>query len=174
MSAPQPDLSRCSLLQDMTPSEIEEVLELCEPRTYPAGTTILKEGKSVQYLWIVLRGTCRVVKSMKTGGEQELARLEAGAVFGEMSFFNPAPHSASVITVTEVEVMRLPRDRFDRLELTGSRAAYKITRNTARTLAERLRRMDQWTGELVEKPEAAGHREEWREFRSKLYSDWGF
>ena len=174
MPLTEADLARCPIFQDMTAGERLAVLDLVEYETYPADSAILREGKQVQILWVILRGRCRVLKTMKAGTLQELAVLETGAIFGEMSFFNPAPHSASVIALTEVELLRLTRDRYDRLELISSRASQKIALNTVKVLADRLRKMDDWMCEIVDRPESAGHREEWREFQKKLYSDWVF
>jgi CRP-like cAMP-binding protein len=95
-------------------------------------------------------------------------------VFGEMSFFDEAVHSASVRTLSEVEVMRLSRSRFDELTAVCPSAARKIAACTASILADRLRQMDDWVCRLVERPDGAGHREEWQEFRKKLYSEWDF
>jgi CRP-like cAMP-binding protein len=136
---------------------------------------ILREGRETQILWIVAHGQCEVVKSLDHDGQQRLATLDAGAVFGEMSFFRPAPHSASIRALSPVQVFQLPRESFDELVETGSSAAYRIAVNLNRVLAERLARMDEWICELVETSESgANHREEWQEFRSRLYSDWQF
>ena len=174
MGLTEAEATRISLFQEMTPRERQDVLSLLEQEQYSKGDVILREGKSVQMLWIITRGRCEVVKLMKNGAEQELAELESGAVFGEMSFFNPAPHSASVRAATDVEVMRLSREQFNRLEQEGSSAAHRVALNTAKVLAERLRKMDDWICELVERPDGVKHREEWREFRQRLYTDWQF
>lgn len=168
------ELAPCPIFQDMSAQERQEVVRLMESATYPEGDVILREGKSVQRLWLIVRGQCEVVKATTSGTEQQLAVLEPLNVFGEVSFFCPGPHSASVRTLSEVEVMVLRREGFDELLAASPPAAYKLAFNTMQILAERFRRMDEWTCGLVEKLEASKHREEWREFRSKLYSDWPF
>ncbi len=174
MNSPETHSSRCPLFQDMSLTERQHVLELLEHQSFPSGETILREGRSIQILWIVVHGRCRVVKGMDDG-EQELAILEPGSVFGEVSFFHPAPHSASVQTLTDVEVMRLSRENYDQLVERDPSAARRIATNVVAVLAERLRRMDDWMADLVQRPDTADkHREEWREFRSKLYTDWEF
>ncbi|MBT4867873.1 MAG: cyclic nucleotide-binding domain-containing protein [Planctomycetaceae bacterium] len=174
---PQPDrlpLEHCVVFQEMTPEEKQPVLALMEHETYPAGETILREGLSIQILWIIVRGQCEVVKTTSKGSEQQLAVLGPCAVFGEMSFFHEAAHSASVRTLTEVEVMRLSRGAYDELTTISPSAAHKVASSTANILADRLRQMDDWVCHLVERPEGAGHRKEWHDFRAKLYSDWEF
>ena len=165
--------NHCPIFNGMTLDERGQVLERLEHLCFSEGETILREGKSTQYLWIIVRGRCQVVKATNTG-DRELAVLESCAIFGEMSFFNPAPHSASVRAVTNVEIMRLSRESYDELEKTGSTAAARIAVNTVKVLAERLQQMDEFTGRLVDQLDISGHKKEWWDFRSKLYSEWEF
>jgi len=164
----------CPIFYNLSVDEHQQVLSLLKHEQYPEGDVILREGRSTQILWIIVRGRCEVVKSMKDGAERQLAVLEQGAVFGEMSFFEPAPHSASIRALSDVEVMRLSREDYDQLQQSASLAAYKIAANIVKVLATRLRRMDEWAYELIENTDVAEHREEWHEFRAKLYADWEF
>ena len=91
-----------------------------------------------------------------------------------MSFFEEAPHSATVRACTTVKVMQLSREKFEELHKVSPTAAYKITLSVASVMAQRMRRMDDWICDFVERPEGAGHREEWHDFRAKLYADWQF
>jgi len=166
---------QCPLFWDMTEAEVNEVRRRLKPEVHPKDDVILREGKTFQVLWIIARGECEVFKMVKSNVEQRLTVLDPGSVFGEMSFFQPAPHSASVRAVTEVEVMRLDRAEFEELESVSPAAVKKMLANTVRVLADRLRRMDDWTCELFERPDGPEtHRKEWRDFRSKLYTDWHF
>jgi CRP-like cAMP-binding protein len=135
---------------------------------------IQTEGESFQYLWIVLKGKCRIDKKLKSGEERELSVLDSAGVFGEMSFFHPAPHSASVRAVTEVELARLSRDKYDILMRIGSTAAHKLAFNTIAVLIERVRRMDDWIAERLDQNSTSHHFEEWKDFQSKLYTGWTF
>ncbi|MFQ5731947.1 MAG: cyclic nucleotide-binding domain-containing protein [Planctomycetaceae bacterium] len=165
---------QCPIFEDMTLEEREHLLALFDHERYSAGETILREGRSIQILWIIVSGRCEVVKNTN-GQERILAVLEQGAVFGEMSFFHPAPHSASVRAMTDVNVMRLSRERYDELLAREPAAAYRVAANTASVQAERLRKMDDWMCDLLDGPDCnARQREEWHEFRAKLYSEWDF
>ena len=165
--------NHCPIFNGMTLDERGQVFERLEHVSFSEGETILREGNSTQNLWIIVRGRCQVVKAIKTG-DRELAVLESCAIFGEMSFFNPAPHSASVRAMTHVESMRLSRESYDELRQSGSTAATKIAVNTVIVLAERLQQMDEFTGRLVDQLDVSGHKKEWWDFRSKLYSEWEF
>src|SRR5262249_19770930 len=132
-------LAKCPLFRGMSGPERSEIIGLLEAQSYAPGSEILAEGESIQFVWIILKGGCHVLKELKSGEEKELSILEPCGVFGEMSFFHPAPHSASVRALSEVEVVRLARDKFDQLLERGSLAAYKLAFNTMGVLVERLR-----------------------------------
>jgi CRP/FNR family cyclic AMP-dependent transcriptional regulator len=162
------------MFEGFTVEEYESALALLEQRSYAKGDVILHEGKSEQSLWILVKGTCEVVKKNKSKTERSLATLESGSAFGEMSFFQKAPHSATVRASTAVKVLRMTRENYEQLHTRCPTAAYKITQSVVSLMAQRLRRMDEWICEFVERPEGANHREEWHDFRAKLYADWPF
>ena len=162
------------IFQSFTPEEHEKVLTLLEQQSYSKGDVIIDEGKSKQDLWIVLKGTCQVVKKNKSKTLKQLAILEAGAVFGEMSFFQKAPHSATVRALTDVKVLRMTRENFEQLQACCISAAHKIAVSLLAVMAQRIRRMDDWICDFVERQEQPAHREEWHDFRAKLYADWQF
>lgn len=169
--------SQLTALQIFHGLEEEEAAMICEALetiSYKTGDTILNEGDSIQALWIILEGKCNVTRECRPGSERTLAALTAGDVFGEMSFVRTAPHSASIKAVSDVRVCAYRREDF--LALVGKRpqAAWQISSNIAAVLAERLRRMDTWVCDLFESPEGQEHRDEWKNFRSAVYTNWNF
>ncbi|QDT39210.1 Crp/Fnr family transcriptional regulator [Stratiformator vulcanicus] len=174
MQVTEDDLACCGIFRELTPAHRREFLELVEVREYEAGRTILEEGGETRNIWFIIAGVCRVEMETDNGETHELARLERGSLFGEMSFFNPAPHSASVIADTDVRVLRMSSEQFAQLEISGLRPAYHIARETAVILSERLRKMDEWVSKLVARDSEEPQRQEWAEFRAKLYTNWEF
>jgi CRP-like cAMP-binding protein len=167
-------LAKCSLFRGMSAAERQELVPLLDAKLYSPGSMILAEGESLQHIFVIVKGRCHVVKKTRSGEEKELGVLETCGVFGEMSFFNPAPHSASVRALTDVEVLRLPREKYDQVLRGGSLAAYKLAFNTMGVLIERLRRMDDWIADHMERNNTPAHKEEWMDFQSKLYTGWTF
>lgn len=139
----------CPVFRNMNLDERELVLQLADFRTYEHGTTIIRqESSKPQGLWMLRTGSCEVVANLEAGGEQQIAFLTPGAVFGEMSFFDPALHSASVRVVEDAEVMHLSLEAFERLELNNLAASYKLLRNLGKIMAQKLRKMDLYTVDL--------------------------
>ncbi|MCA9079952.1 MAG: cyclic nucleotide-binding domain-containing protein [Planctomycetaceae bacterium] len=164
-----PQLRSCPILQGLQDSELQTLLDVVQFEDFDAGDEILTEGLRYQSLWVLLQGECSVVKR---GPQQNscLADLGLGSVFGEMSFYSSSPHSASVIAKTSVHTMRLNKADYDKLRQKSPETAYTIALNVIQILSERVRRMDQWTCELVEKDCTQARHKEWHDFRAKLYT----
>ncbi|QDT32541.1 cyclic nucleotide-binding domain-containing protein [Thalassoglobus polymorphus] len=158
------------ILDNLTLGEIERMGDHVRFDDFIKGADILSEGNTYQGLWLILDGTCKVIKRC---GDQEnvLATLEPGTVFGEMSFFECVPHSASVRAETNVKTLCLTREEFEALRTSCGTVNEKIAINLVKLISERLRRMDGWTCELIETDGSTQQHQEWHDFRARLYSD---
>ncbi|NNJ25029.1 Crp/Fnr family transcriptional regulator [Alienimonas chondri] len=167
------DLEVCPAFAKLTNSQRREFLDLASRHRFSAGETILHEGRETRCLWFILSGSCEVVKARPDGGDRVLATLDAGALFGEMSFFSPAPHSADVRATGECVVLRMSAENWEVLEQIGLRPAFHIARQTAAVMSDRLRCMDEWItrvlAETSDPTDRAKRTDEWNEFRSKLF-----
>lgn len=172
------------LLQDiplfrmLNPTERRQIAEITQIKVYKPGDVIIEQGKECRNLWVLIEGKCEVVRHIpaKENGEESvvLATLEPYSQFGEMSFFHPAPHSADVRAQTHVKLLRISHVAYRDLIDEGVWAAYKISQTAAESLAQRLRRMDDWLAELLShKPDGDDHDREWNVFREKLFNGWG-
>ena len=171
---PDAAIAHSPLFTNLSPDECRIVSEMMTASCYESGEAIITEGKETSSLYLLSHGTCRVRKHMGNGADQDLDTLEVGAVFGEISFFCPGPHSATVVAETRATILSLSREQFHELQRERPTAALKITLHATATLARRLRRMDEWTCALVEKGTAPEKHTEWHEFRAQLYSNWNF
>jgi len=102
--------------------------------SFPAKHTIFKEGQEGRSLYIVVSGRVRVHLS-----DQDLAQLEKGACFGEMSLFDAEPRSASVTTLETCECLVLTQQQlYDAIDETPG-----IALNIIRLLSRRIRELNQ-------------------------------
>jgi CRP-like cAMP-binding protein len=167
------DLDACPAFAPLTNSQRREFLDLASRHHFEKGEIILHEGRETQSLWFILSGSCQVVKALPEGGSRVLATLEAGALFGEMSFFSPAPHSADVVATCDCVLLRLSAENWEVLEQIGLRPAFHIARHTASVMSDRLRRMDEWVTQELDRAADPADRarmtDEWNDFRSKLF-----
>lgn len=139
----------CPVFGTMSPEERQHVQQIAEYRRYNKGQTVIRERDDVpQGLWMLRHGTCHVIRDLSGGAEQQMAMLEPGAIFGEMSFFDPAPHSATIRAVDACELMFLPAEKIETLRMIDLSAAYKLVVNAGQIMASKLRRMDHYTLDL--------------------------
>ena len=99
--------------QQLNDDECRQLLDIAQQRAFAPGEQVIEQGKRSQQLWILLEGKCEVVKQSEHDGSLVLAQLEPRSVFGEMSFFSPAPHSASVVAKTQVRLLSIGRMDYD-------------------------------------------------------------
>lgn len=109
-----------------------------------------------QGLWVLSRGKFQVVKELNGGAAQQMAMFEPGAIFGEMSFFDPSPHSATIRAIDECQLMFLPAEKIEALRVLDLSAAYKLISNAGQIMAGTLRRMDRYTLDLFPSARSQG------------------
>lgn len=71
---------------------------------FSAGTRLIHEGETSRRMFIIRGGKARVYKTYM-GQRITLAILGEGEIFGELSFFDAEPRSASVEALTDLEVV---------------------------------------------------------------------
>jgi predicted RND superfamily exporter protein len=128
------------LFKGLTRWEARKVVLLGAIRESSAGSPVVRQGdeEDTRRMYLVLSGQLRVCP---TGGDgnQVLANLGPGAVFGEMSIVDGLERSADVIADTDSEVLVLSADDLLGLERRFPRTALKLHRNLTTILTERLR-----------------------------------
>lgn len=140
------DAATCPIFRTMSPEDRDAILRLSDFQVHAHGHTIIRQRDSAPSgLWMLRSGTCEVIANVLHGGEQQIAFLSPGAVFGELSFFDPGLHSATVRVVKDAETMHFSVEAFERLEIGQPLTAYKLLRNLGRIMAQKLRRMDRFT-----------------------------
>ncbi|MBI3837194.1 MAG: cyclic nucleotide-binding domain-containing protein [Planctomycetia bacterium] len=168
-------LQQIPAFRNFNETECRQLVDIAQEKAFAPGEKVVEQGKSSQNLWILLEGQCEVVKESQRDGAVVLATLEAFNLFGEMSFFSPAPHSANVLAKTPVKLLCISRTDYDDMIHEGVGAAYKLAYNVVENVANRLRRMDEWVAALTAGGEHFNPAEklpEWRRFRDKLFDGW--
>jgi small-conductance mechanosensitive channel/CRP-like cAMP-binding protein len=116
-------LANVDLFATLTP-EIRNQIALSAPMAvYGSGETIVRQGEEGQSMFIVLSGTVSVVLQPS---REEVARIDRGGYFGEMSLLTGEPRSATVIAIGDVVVVEIGADLFRRLATAHPEAIEKI------------------------------------------------
>jgi CRP-like cAMP-binding protein len=89
----------------------EAALARCLARNLPAGTTVIRHGEAGHPLILVVRGQLEVRHdrpSLGLGSSVALETIDAGEFIGEAALLARSPASASVVAVTESDVLAVP------------------------------------------------------------------
>ncbi|KAA1396045.1 Crp/Fnr family transcriptional regulator [Aeromicrobium sp. Root344] len=109
------------------------------------GEILFNEGDDGNQLYVVTEGKIKLGRTSPDGRENLLAILGPGQMFGELSFFDPGPRSATATAVTDVELKSLGHEALSPVLNSHPDVAHALLNQ----LAGRLRRTNEVVGDLV-------------------------
>ncbi len=150
-----PELKSNRFFRGLTEVEIGEILRACTIHTFKADDCVVRENEVSRDLFVILEGRISIGKTLYAGDERELGVLGPGEFFGEMSFLDDSPRSASAHCTEKTSLLRIDKSSFDKLAARKPRTAYKIMMKIARTLGERLRASNNVVESIFSNPNKA-------------------
>ncbi len=110
----EPDLELITRLPLFAPFPIEEAKALSKAaveHTFGRGEEVITEGREASTFYVVVSGRL----SVRVGyPAKEIATLERGAAFGEMSLLTGEPRSATVVAMEDCVLLEMGREVFAR------------------------------------------------------------
>lgn len=139
MSATTAALRALPIFSGLTDHELHLLGEICETRHYDAGEYIFREGEPGNRLFVIMGGEVRISRQIPGAGEEALAVLKPGALFGEMAVFDRSERSTDAISHSGTDVVTISRAEFEMLLDFHRDIAYKVLWAVVRVLSARLR-----------------------------------
>jgi len=133
-------LQEMPLFRNVDPKQLRVVAMMSESLKYRAGERLFEQGDEGDAAFIILNGEVEVLVH-SDAGEQSVATLGKGEIFGELAVICDQTRSSAIAARTDLEVLRLSRG--DVLKL--MREFPDILLQMVRILGGRLERT---TGEL--------------------------
>ncbi len=141
-----PDLlRRVPLFEQLSDTQAVSLMGALEKKRFKRSARLVEAGKQSNMLFVILSGTAHVVVANDSGKEVVLATLGVGDCIGEMSLLDNQPHSATVITATQVDALVLTREGFNSCILHNTHMAVAVMRG----LVRRLRKVNQKVASLA-------------------------
>jgi uncharacterized protein YhbP (UPF0306 family) len=107
-----------------------------QPTNVPAGETIVRQGAPADKMFIIVNGQVVIQREEADGSVVELETLKDGQFFGELAIMRDSPREATAIAKTDVTLLAMRRDTFQRV-VAGSLGA---TEDFDRVIKERMER----------------------------------
>ncbi|TNF46442.1 cyclic nucleotide-binding domain-containing protein [bacterium] len=76
---------------------------------YPDGYVIFREGDMCDALYIVHAGNVRIITTLPSGGQIELALVGPGEIFGITTIFENLPRSSTAIVQGGASILKIDR-----------------------------------------------------------------
>jgi hypothetical protein len=130
-------LRRVSIFARLDDAAFGELLKAGRPATYASGEVVVRQGQPGTSMFVIVRGGAVVV--LEPSG-QEVARLQEGAFFGEMSLLTGAPRTATVRATRDTDVLEITADAF-RTFVLANPAALETVSLAASTRAAELEQL---------------------------------
>ena len=118
------------------PSEVEELISNSKVNTYASGTVLCREDADEATFYMILEGDAEVTKLVNQNEVRLLKTLGAGDFFGEMALIHNAPRAATVIAKTDIVVLELEKESFDRVLKHSSSVALAMVKEISRRLRQ--------------------------------------
>ncbi|HAG50588.1 MAG: hypothetical protein A2X87_06355 [Deltaproteobacteria bacterium GWC2_42_51] len=131
-----------SFFVDLSDDEIKVISKVISKKNYKTGEIIFKDNEDGSSLYVIKRGEVKACKAAPDGELMTLTMMKDGDIFGEMSFLDERPRSATIIAISNTEVYLIDKRDFEKLVDTNPRMVYKILKNIIFTIHTIVRGMN--------------------------------
>ncbi|MCX7944524.1 MAG: cyclic nucleotide-binding domain-containing protein [Deltaproteobacteria bacterium] len=139
-----------TLFTGLTDEEVAKLESYMEPKRFAPLEAIFLEEMEGNAIYLVKEGTVKISKiaDSEDGGENSEAEkvmtyFKSGDIFGEMSFIDNLPRSASAYAVEDCQLYIFKRSAFERMIEEDPKFAIKVLLNISKIISQRLRRADE-------------------------------
>jgi small-conductance mechanosensitive channel/CRP-like cAMP-binding protein len=104
-------LNHVELFQPLSEAEQDQLARGLTYAPFTRGEVVTRQGAEAHWLYLIDDGEVSIRVS-DSGIEREVAKLQGGSFFGEMSLLTGEKRSATVVALSDVECFRLDKEAF--------------------------------------------------------------
>lgn len=129
-----------NLFKRLQPGDIDMLRQVATLRRYPAGTVLCHQGALEKVFYILRQGTVKITQQLSETEEVLIALRHPGDFFGEMALIDNSPRSASVTSMTEVDVLEIDEETFKQVLRNSPELALQLLHNSLAELRNSMQR----------------------------------
>ena len=137
-----PPIEGVPFFAGLNDEQVEKLFAIGHQLHFDQDDVILKEGTLNSNLYIILKGTARIVLANDSEESMELIEVGDGEVLGEVSLLIDAPHAATVTALEPTDVIQIEREQLLKLTEEAPELAAQVWHQLAVSLGTRLRNTD--------------------------------
>ena len=105
-------LKKTQLFESLSDEEMEQIINKMIVKQFKKNETILYEEETNEFMYVILLGKVKAVRTTEDGKEIILAIHKSGSFFGEMSMIDGKTTPASVIATEDALIAIISRKDF--------------------------------------------------------------
>jgi CRP/FNR family transcriptional regulator len=143
-------LGQVPVFETLAPEDLQRVVEVAVPRSFPGHHVIFREGDESDTCYIVRSGQARAIREHPDGRSITLAHFGPGDIFGELAMFDDELRSATVETLDDVQAIAVLGSDMRRLLREHPDIAVKLVIALGRRLREANERLARQSFQTVQ------------------------
>ena len=120
----------------ITPDEVQDLISHSQVHSYPTGSVLCRENELETIFYMILEGDAEVTKEINQSEARLLQTLGPGDFFGEMALIHNAPRAATVTAKTNLVVLELEKEAFDKVLKRSNTVALAMVHEISNRLRE--------------------------------------
>jgi len=142
-------LRELPFFHDLTDKEVETISTVVKKKDFKLGDTVFKESEDGASIYVIKKGEVKACKTAPDGELFTLTIMKDGEIFGEMSFLDGRPRSATIVAVSDLETYMIDKADFETLVDGHPRIIYKLLKNIVFTIHSIVRGMNSRYLEMI-------------------------
>src|SRR5688572_31140776 len=119
-------LRRVELFSSLKQRALERIASIAHEETHARDAVIFQHGDVGDKVYLILEGKVRIVRQIPGLGEEALAVLGPGQVFGEMALLDESPRSADALCHDSCRLLAISKEDLDDLLFQDKELAYEV------------------------------------------------
>jgi SulP family sulfate permease len=136
------DAKDFELFREFDDRTLVELKNCMMERSFAPGEKIVLQGDEGDEIFLIRRGSVRIMLPLERGKRHHLATIESGNFFGELSFLDKGSRSAEVEAKVPTDIYVLSRARFNMQSHADPTFGVQVFARLAHAIALRLRQTD--------------------------------
>lgn len=136
------NLDEIELFKGISPDALNTLSTCLIEKSYKTGESIFKTGDKSEEIYFIKNGNVKIVLPLAGGMFHHLVTITKGGFFGDMAFLDHRKRSADAVSLEDVSLYVLPRNKFDEVVKQHPEIAGLFFEKLAHSIAHRLRQSD--------------------------------
>ncbi len=134
---------------DFSDRELEIIAKIASEKDFELGETIFKESENGSSLYVLRSGEVKAYVSAPDGENFTLAIMKDGDIFGQMSFIDGQPRSATIMAISDVKTFVMEKTDFATIIDENPRLVHKILKKIVLNVHSIVRGMNSRYREMI-------------------------